>query len=121
MAGGGGGRRGGEGWVWGWVLLIRGERGGKKVEEEGVHLAPIVEFSGDGIVSQRLDGVVLRGNAAATRMFGYSEAEMVGTKLSLLALEDNLDDPERALEPIRAAGPALHCEPGQRLQDCRRI
>jgi len=106
-----------QGSIVGVVLVFRDISARKKAEEESLRLASIVEFSGDAIVSQRLDGVVLSWNAAATRMFGYSEAEMVGTKLSLLALEDNLDDPERVLERIRAGEPAIHYEAVRHRKD----
>jgi two-component system, cell cycle sensor histidine kinase and response regulator CckA len=106
-----------QGSVVGVVLVFRDISARKKAEEDSLRLASIVEFSGDAIVSQRLDGVLLSWNAAATRMFGYSESEMVGSKLSLLALEDNLDDPERVLERIGAGEPAVYYEAVRHRKD----
>ena len=105
------------GGVIGVVLVFRDITARKKAEETNLRLASIVEFSGDAIVSQRLDGVLLSWNDAATRMFGYSEAEMVGNKLSVLALGENVDDPEHVLERIRAGESAVHYEAVRHRKD----
>jgi PAS domain S-box-containing protein len=106
-----------QGSVIGVVLVFRDISARKTAEEASLRLAAIVESSGDAIVSQRLDGVVLSWNAAATAMFGYSEAEMVGHKLSTLAIGDNTDDPEHVLERLRAGEPAVHYEAVRHRKD----
>jgi PAS domain S-box-containing protein len=106
-----------QGAVIGVVLVFRDISARKEAEEASLRLAAIVEYSGDAIVSQRLDGVLLSWNEAATRMFGYSEAEMVGHKLSVLALGENVDDPEHVLERIRAGEPAIHYEAVRHRKD----
>src|SRR6185436_2615072 len=46
--------------------------------ETRLRLAAIVESSNDAMVSMTLDGIILSWNAAAQRIFGFTEAEAIG-------------------------------------------
>jgi two-component system, cell cycle sensor histidine kinase and response regulator CckA len=59
-------------------------------------LAAIVASSSEAIVGKTLDGIVTSWNAAAERIFGYSEREMVGQSIFVLIPEE-LHDMERDL------------------------
>ena len=67
-------------------------------ETEGIttRLAAIVASSSDAIVGKTLDGVVTSWNAAAERIFGYSEREMLGRSIFAL-IPDELHEAERDL------------------------
>ena len=67
-----------------------------------LRLAAIVEFSNDAIISTSLDGVILSWNAAAQRIFGFSEAEAVGQRTSLLIPPERRDEERRVLQRLRA-------------------
>lgn len=55
-------------------------------------LSSIVESSDDAIVSKTLEGIVTSWNAGAERIFGYTEAEMVGQHISIIIPEDRKDE-----------------------------
>jgi PAS domain S-box-containing protein len=64
-----------------------------------LHLAALVNSSGEAIIGKTLDGVIFSWNHSAERIFGYSEAEAVGRPASMLyptgVDEDHLDVLER--------------------------
>jgi PAS domain S-box-containing protein len=72
--------------------------------------AAIVESSQDAIVSKNLDGIIITWNAAAQRLFGYSEAEAVGQPITLLIPEDRRDEENQFLQRLKAGGRVEHSE-----------
>ncbi len=61
------------------------ERALRESEHRARRLAAIVESSEDAIIGSQLDGSVTSWNHSAERIFGYSEAEMLGQQLFRLA------------------------------------
>ena len=59
-----------------------------QAQEQRSRLAAIVDSAHDAIVSRTLDGTITSWNAAATRMFGFSELEAVGHPMSLILPAD---------------------------------
>ena len=78
-------------------------------------LAAIINSSVDAIVGKTVDGIVTSWNTAAERMFGYTEAEMVGSSIFTLIPED-LHDTERALLERIRAGEAAELTEVQRIR-----
>jgi PAS domain S-box-containing protein len=68
----------------------------QETERATTRLAAIVASSDDAIVGKTLDGVVTSWNAAAERIFGYSEREMVGRSIFVL-IPPELHEAERGL------------------------
>ena len=68
---------------------------------ESALLASIVQSSDDAIVSKDLNGVVTSWNKGAERIFGYTEAEMVGTPIHRLIPLDRPNEEPSILERIR--------------------
>src|ERR1039458_6929618 len=58
--------------------------GRKRVESISTRLASIVESSEDAIIGKDLDGIVTSWNNGATKIFGYTAGEMVGTSITRL-------------------------------------
>ena len=46
-------------------------------------LAAIVESSDDAIIAKSLDGIILRWNAGAERIYGYTAEEVTGKHISI--------------------------------------
>jgi PAS domain S-box-containing protein len=73
----------------------------KLVEESRFRLAAIVESSEDAIISKNLDAVVLSWNAAAQRIFGYTEQEAVGRPITILIPPELREEANEILERLR--------------------
>lgn len=73
-------------------------------------LAAIVESSDDVIVSKDLNGIITSWNATATRVFGYSAEEMIGTSILKLIPENLHADEKKILDNIRAGRRVEHFE-----------
>jgi two-component system, cell cycle sensor histidine kinase and response regulator CckA len=86
----------------------------RKADQATQRLAAIVASSVDAIVGKTLDGVVTSWNAAAERIFGYSEEEMVGTPIFRLIPEE-LHDSERSLLARIRNGEAVEFSETERL------
>lgn len=53
----------------------------RAAEETRIRMSAIVRASNDAIITKDLNGIVTSWNAAATKLFGYSESEMVGSPI----------------------------------------
>ena len=49
-----------------------------QVTDDSASLRAIIDSAGDAIVTANADGEIMTWNLAAERIFGYSEAEVVG-------------------------------------------
>jgi two-component system, cell cycle sensor histidine kinase and response regulator CckA len=78
------------------VGAMRDDTQRKASEEATLRLAAIVTSATDAIVGKTTRGIVTSWNAAAERMFGYSEREMVGQSIFRL-IPQELREEERSL------------------------
>jgi PAS domain S-box-containing protein len=76
----------------------------KQAEEVRATLAAIVEYSGDAIIGNSLDGVILSWNQSAERLFGYSAKEAIGRPISLIVPPDRFDEEAAFLARLRSGG-----------------
>ena len=84
-------------------------------------LAAIVESSEDAIVSKTLEGRILSWNSAATRIFGYRAAEVIGQSI-LIIIPPELQDEERIiLEKIGRGERVEHFDTIRVTKEGRRI
>ena len=97
------------------AYIARDERGGARrvvgamqdvtgrrdSEEATTRLAAIVASSSDAIIGKTLDGVVTSWNAAAERIFGHTEREMLGRSIFKLIPESRHASERELLQRIR--------------------
>jgi two-component system sensor histidine kinase/response regulator len=80
-------------------------------------LAAIVESSDDAIIGKRLDGTIVSWNDAATRIYGYTAAEMIGASV-LTLFPPELVDEERTIVAKLVRGERVdHFETKRRRKD----
>ncbi|MGK7926224.1 MAG: EAL domain-containing protein, partial [Spirulina sp.] len=64
-------------------------------------LASVVESSHDAIVTQNLEGTITSWNVGAEKLFGYTAAEAIGQKISMLVPPDRLEEEPAILNRLK--------------------
>ena len=82
----------------------------KEAEEKQATLASIVSSSDDAIISKTLNGIITSWNEAATKLFGYSAEEAIGSHISLIIPKDSLAEEDLIIENIRKGEKIDHYE-----------
>ena len=101
------------------VTELRGRRSSPRNAKRLGQLAAIVASSEDVIVSKDLNGIITSWNNSATRVFGYTAEEMIGTSILRLIPEHLHSDEKTIIESIRAGRPIEHFETVRRTKDGR--
>ena len=89
----------------------------RKTEEKNLQLAAIVESSNDAIFGTLLDGTITNWNKGAERIYGYTEDEIIGQPVTLLASPERLDEVPQILEKLREGEHICHYESFCRRKD----
>jgi PAS domain S-box-containing protein len=84
-------------------------------------LAAIVESSDDAIVSKTLEGRILSWNTGASRIFGYTAAEVIGQPITIIIPPELLDEEKRILDQVRRGERVDHFDTLRITKDGRRI
>ncbi len=101
--------------------FTRDVSGERQAQMASARLAAIVTSSTDAIIGKTLEGVVTSWNAAAERIFGYTETEMVGQPIYRLIPEE-YHDAEGVLLAQIGRGEAVDVSEVERVtKDGRRI
>lgn len=87
-------------------------------EEIRLQLASIVDGSDDDIISEALDGTIVSWNKGAEKIYGYTEQEVKGKSISILAPPDRPDEIPGLLRKVVNAGELVkHSETISRRKD----
>lgn len=82
----------------------------KRLDSRLHHLAAAVESSEDAIITKTLESTILTWNCGAERVYGYSAAETLGRKMTLLLPEDRADEEAKIVERIARGERVEHFE-----------
>ena len=92
-----------------------------KNEEKHARLSAIVESSDDAIISKDLNGIITSWNKGASRIFGYSEKEVLGKSIKLLIPKDRLNEEKLILSKIHSGRRIDHFETIRQTKDGKKI
>jgi PAS domain S-box-containing protein len=81
------------------------------------HLARVVEWSDDAIVSKDLNSVIVSWNRAAEQMFGFTADEAIGRSIRIIIPADRQGEEDHVLAEIRAGRSVTHYETIRQRKD----
>lgn len=87
---------------------------------KSAHLAAIIASSGDAILSTDLNGIVRSWNHGAEELYGFSAAEMIGRRKSVIVPPDRQDEFQKHIQTV-GAGENLRVETARQTRDGQRI
>jgi PAS domain S-box-containing protein len=84
-------------------------------------LAAIVRSSDDAIIGKNLDGTILSWNAAAEKMYGFSDKQVIGKSIRIVVPPDREDEIPQILGRIRKGELVDHYETMRMSKDGRQF
>ena len=103
-------------------MAIRADITARKLAEKvRERLFAVVDSSDDAIISKTLDGTISAWNHGAEKVFGYSEAEIVGKPLLMLLPPERIDEEADILARIQRGESVDHFETVRVRKDRTRI
>ena len=103
------------------VLVFRDVARQREFERTQAHLAAIVQYSGDAIVTKDLNGIVQTWNQSAQELFGYTPEEIIGKSITVLLPPERIHEEAEILARLRQGQPSERLETVRVAKDGRRI
>jgi PAS domain S-box-containing protein len=107
--------------AWAAVAVDGNDRERRKVEQTREHLAAIVEFSDDAIISKTLDSTIRAWNRGAEKVFGYSSSEAIGKSMLMLLPPERVNEETEIMARIESGESVEHFETVRVRKDGKRI
>jgi len=89
----------------------------KLAEKKNLQLASIVAYSDDAIIGKDLEGRITSWNKGAELMYGYTESEVLGKSIAILAPAEQRNEIEQFLKKIREGKYIKHHETLRQRKD----
>ena len=83
------------------ILLAIEDVTERRLSEEKLLLAAIVESSKDAIIGKSIDGVITSWNKGAEEIYGYTKSEIIGKSISVLIPPELPDEMTEMLRKIK--------------------
>ncbi|HET7131621.1 MAG TPA: PAS domain S-box protein, partial [Gammaproteobacteria bacterium] len=93
----------------------------KRARAMQAYFAAIVTSSSDAIITKDLNGIIQSCNRSAEKIFGYSEAELVGRPILTLSAEDRYPEETMILDKMRRGERLEHFETVRLAKDGRKL
>jgi PAS domain S-box-containing protein len=93
----------------------------RAADENRARLAAIIQSSEDAILSKTLDGIITSWNKGAERLYGYTEAEVIGKHVSLISPPELRDDILTIMTKLRKGEQIEHYHTERLCKDGRRV
>ncbi len=84
-------------------------------------LAAIVRSSDDAIIGKNLDGTILSWNAAATKMYGFFDKQVIGKSIRIVVPPDREDEIPQILDKVKKGELVDHYETMRMSKDGRQF
>ena len=93
----------------------------KRMDEERMQLAAIVESSDDSIISKTLQGVITSWNPGAEKLFGYRADEAIGRPMTMLIPPERINEEPEILARVSRGESVDHFETVRLRKDGSRV